>query len=95
MIAAATQFGHETSLPSLWFYGDNDRVMPVATWRALFDHYTNAGGHVELVDFGTFDTNAHRFLNARETLPIWAPRVDAFLGRIDMPSAVVYPEYLK
>jgi dienelactone hydrolase len=95
MIGAAARFGHETVLPSLWFYGDNDSVMPVATWREVFAHFTSAGGHADLMDFGTFGTNAHHFLNARETLPVWAPRVDAFLARIGMPWAVVYPDYLK
>jgi len=94
MINAAGQFGRETSLPSLWFYGDNDSVMPVATWRQVFDHYKAAGGRGELVDVGKFGSDSHQILSSPDSLPIWAPRIDAFLGRIGLPSAIVNPDFL-
>ncbi len=94
MARAAGQLAARTSLPSLWFYGDNDTVMPVATWRAVFGQYTRAGGRAELVAFGAFGSDSHNVLSFPESLPLWAPRVDAFLARIGMPSAPVYPDYL-
>jgi len=98
MAAAAGQLGARASLPSLWFYGDNDSVMPVATWRAVFGQYSRAngwaGGQAELVAFGAFGSDSHDVLSSPDSLPLWAPRVDAFLARIGMPSTPVYPDYL-
>jgi len=94
MAAAAGQLGARASLPSLWFYGDNDSVMPVATWRAVFGQYSRAngwaGGQAELVAFGAFGSDSHDVLSSPDSLPLWAPRVDAF----GMPSTPVYPDYL-
>lgn len=94
LISAAGQFGARTSLPSLWFYGDNDSLMPVSTWQSVFDRYKHAGARAELVDIGRFKDDSHQFLSSPESLPLWAPKVDAFLARIGMPSATVYPDYL-
>jgi len=41
MISNAREFGTGAKYPSLWFYGDNDTVMPVATWRAVFAAYAH------------------------------------------------------
>ena len=94
MAAAAGQLGARTSLPSLWFYGDNDRIMPVATWRAVFGQYSRASGQAELVALGAFGSDSHDMLSFLESLPLWMPKVDAFLARIGMPSTPVYPDYL-
>lgn len=94
MAAAAGQLGAKTSLPSLWFYGENDSIMPVATWRAVFDSYTKAGARAELVDFGTYGSDSHQLLSFAESMPVWTPKVDAFLARIGLPSTIMYPQYL-
>jgi dienelactone hydrolase len=94
IVAAAGILGAEAKLPSLWFYGDNDSVMPSATWRAVFDRYTRAGGRAELVAIGAYGEDSHQFLSFPESLPLWAPKADAFLSRIGLPGAPVRPEYL-
>jgi dienelactone hydrolase len=94
MAAAAAQLGARTRLASLWFFGDNDTVMPVPTWRAMFEAYTRAGGRAELVDVGPYKNDSHQFLSFPESLPLWAPKVDAFLQRIGLPASVVFPDYL-
>ncbi len=94
MVAAAARFGARTSLPSLWFYGDNDHVMPKATWQAMYGRYQQAGGHGELVAFGSYGADSHQLLSFSDTLPLWTPRVDAFLARIGLPATVVNPDYL-
>jgi dienelactone hydrolase len=94
MITAAGQMGSRTALPSLWFYGDNDKVMPTGTWRAVYDSYTKAGGQAKLVDFGPYKDDSHQLLSSPESLPLWAPEVDAFLGQLGLPAKVVHPEYL-
>ena len=94
LVSAAGQLGARTSLPSLWFYGDNDSLMPVSTWQSVCDRYKRAGARAELVDIGRFKDDSHQFLSSPASLPLWAPKVDAFLARIGMPSATVYPDYL-
>jgi len=72
LIAAAGYFGAHTKVPSIWFYGDNDQLFPVATWRGMYERYTKAGGHAELVAYGAFMTDSHQMLSFPEGLPIWA-----------------------
>lgn len=94
MATAAAQMGARTPLPSLWFYGDNDSVMPVATWRAVYDHYRAAGGRAELVAFGPYGSDSHQILSDPRSLPFWAPKLDVFLAKVGLPSATTYPQYL-
>jgi dienelactone hydrolase len=94
LIATARLFGGRTRTPSIWFYGDNDRLFAPATWRAMYARYNAAGGKAELVAFGRFRDDAHQMLSYRNGLEIWTPKVDAFLGQIGLPHAAVYPQYL-
>ena len=92
LIAAAGQLAKRTVLPSLWFYGENDTLMPTATWHGVFDRY--AGTRAELVDIGSFGKDSHQFLGSPDSLPLWTPKLDAFLAGVGMPSSEVYPGYL-
>jgi dienelactone hydrolase len=94
MISGARQFGAGAKYPSLWFYGENDSVMPVATWHDVFSAYSNGSKRAELVAVGRFMQDSHQILSFPEGLTIWTPRVDAFLARIGLPSAMTHPEYL-
>ena len=94
MISNAREFGARAKYPSLWFYGDNDTVMPVATWRGVFAAYANGSKAAELVPVGRFMADSHQLLSFSKGLPIWTPRVDAFLTRIGLPSSMIHPEYL-
>jgi dienelactone hydrolase len=92
--AGTAAFGARTRVPSIWFYGENDPYFSVPVWRSMYAHYTLNGGRAELVDIGVFMNSSHNFLSYAEALPLWVPRVDAFLADIGMPSAVVDPWYL-
>ena len=94
LIAAAGYLGAHTSLPSIWFYGDNDKVFGPATWRAMYERYTKAGGHAELVPIGNFLNDAHELLSFPESIPIWTPKVDRFLLGIGLPGTPVFPQYM-
>jgi dienelactone hydrolase len=94
LAAAAGQFGAHTSVPSIWFYGDNDKIFPTSTWRAMYDSYVAAWGPAELVAYGKFMTDSHNMLGHQEGLDIWTPKVDAFLRKVGLPSKLVHPEYL-
>jgi dienelactone hydrolase len=90
----AARFGGRTTVPSIWFYGDNDKLFAPAIWRAMYGRYTAAGGKAELVAYGTFGEDAHQMLSSGEGLHIWAPKVDAFLTRAGLPGKLLYPAYV-
>jgi dienelactone hydrolase len=94
LIDAAGRLGGRTRIPSLWFFGDNDRLFPVATWRAMYKRYTQAGGPAELVAYGVFGTDSHNMLGSGEALNIWVPRVDTFLEKLGLPGKLIHPEYM-
>lgn len=94
LIIAADRFGAQTRVRSIWFYGDNDRLFPESTWRSMYARYTAEGGQAELVAYGRFLDDAHMMLGHPEGLPIWVPRVDAFLSRIGLPAKPIFPGYL-
>jgi dienelactone hydrolase len=94
LIAAAGIFGAHTKIPSLWFYGENDRLFPTNTWRSMYDRYVQNGGRAELVNVGVFMANSHQFLAFPESLPLWVPKIDAFLKQMGMPSTYVNAGYL-
>jgi len=62
----AAIFGARTGIPSIWFYGDNDKIFPESTWRAMYARYTAAGARAELVAFGDFMDDAHQLLSHAE-----------------------------
>lgn len=94
LAVVAGYYGQQTHVPSIWFYGDNDAVFAQSVWRPMYDSYNGPGHEVELVAYGNFQKDAHNFLGHIEALPIWTPRVDAFLKRIGLPGTSLYPKYL-
>jgi hypothetical protein len=41
-------------------YGDNDQTFSSATWKGMYAHFTAAGGHAQLVDYGDFQKDARQ-----------------------------------
>ncbi|MBA3592553.1 MAG: alpha/beta hydrolase [Pseudomonadota bacterium] len=83
---AAADYGKETSLPSLWFYGDNDSYFNTDTFQAMFARYNAAGGKAKLVAFGKFGSDAHSMFGSRAGAPIWQPEVTRLLAAVGLPS---------
>jgi dienelactone hydrolase len=94
LLTGAGQFGAHTKIPSIWFFGENDKTFATATWQGMFRQYNAAGAPSELVDIGTFMDDAHTFTASGAALPRWVPKLDAFLAKIGMPSQLVLPIYL-
>jgi len=94
LITAAGELGAHTRVPSIWFYGDNDQIFSSATWKGMYAHYTGAGGHAQLVDYGSFQQDAHAMTASGAGLPLWIAKADAFLASIGMPGSEVNQEYL-
>jgi dienelactone hydrolase len=94
LINAAGELGAHSKLPSIWFFGDNDKVFSRDTWHAMYERYVSAGGSAELIAYGSFGTDSHNMLGSAEALPMWVPKLDAFLARIGMRHTDVNPEYM-
>jgi dienelactone hydrolase len=94
LVKAAGKLGTRVSIPSIWFFGDNDALFAPQVWHAMYNHYTAEGAPAELVAYGTFGTNSHNLLGSGEGLHLWVPKLDAFLTRLNMPGALLYSEYL-
>lgn len=90
LIRAIGDYGADTRLPSLWFYGDNDSYFPPFVWRGAHARYTQAGGRADLVAFGDFGSDAHGLFGSRAGLAVWLPRVLAALEAAGLPAQVVH-----
>jgi dienelactone hydrolase len=94
LVAAAAQLGTHATQPSIWFWGDNDKIFSNPTWHSMYDRYRAAGGEAELVAYGSFMSNSHNLIGYPEGLRIFAPKLDAFLARVGLPSRNLYPQYV-
>ena len=91
---ALKHYAQATKLPSLWLYGENDSKFSTPVWHAMFESYVEAGGRAELADLGKFMPDTHNMMGYPEGQAVWAPKVDAFLGRIGLPNHATNPGYL-
>jgi len=93
LIAAIAAYGAGTpaTLPSLWFYGDNDSYFPPRVFHGAYEGYVRAGGHADLVAFGEFGSDAHTLFASRAGLPVWLPRVMAAMAAAGLPVARLQP----
>lgn len=87
---AMRDYGADTRIPSLWFYGDNDEFFDVGTWQEMFKAYTDAGGPARMVAFGKFRDNSHAMFGSGAGLWIWVPEVRNFFHELGLPFDVKY-----
>lgn len=87
---AFTDFGARARVPSLWFYGSNDRVFDAALVATLYRAYTASGGLAARVDYGPYKDNAHGLVGDRDAVAVWWPATARFLREIGMPDTVRY-----
>jgi dienelactone hydrolase len=87
---AMRDYGADTRVPSLWFYGDNDEFFSVDTWQEMFTGYTAAGGPARMVAFGKFRDNSHAMFASGAGIQIWLPEVRTFFQQLGLPFDVKY-----
>ena len=88
LVTAFASYGAKTSLPSLWFYGQNDSFFDPALAQRLQLAYQSAGGASQLIAYGAFKTDAHGMIGSRDGVSVWLPEVERFLNSVGMPSEV-------
>lgn len=92
---AAASYGGQTTLPSLWLYGDNDSYFSPDTFRAMHSAYARAGGAARLLAYGRFGADSHKLFSAEEGRVTWEAPLDEFLAAAGLPSTVVRPEFAR
>lgn len=89
LVDAFADYGKRSSLPSIWFYGQNDSYFNHDVASRLYNAYVGSGGHAQLVAYGAFKQDAHNLLGSRDGVKIWWPETEKFLRRIGMPTEQV------
>lgn len=89
LLSAARSYGARSTIPTLWFYGDNDSHFPPALWREMLERYTAGGGQAQLVAFGRWGSDAHKLFPSAAGVSVWLPEVERFLASLGMPHAPV------
>ncbi len=91
LVDAFAAYGKESSLPTLWFYGDNDSYWGPELPKKMHAAYLAAGGKARLVSFGVFsDGDAHNMISSARGVDIWLPETEKFLGEIGMPTKEIF-----
>jgi dienelactone hydrolase len=88
LVTAFASYGAATSLPSLWFYGENDSFFDQPLAQRLQQAYQAAGGPSQLIAYGPFKNDAHGMVGSRDGVAVWLPEVERFLKGIGMPTDV-------
>lgn len=83
---AAGQYGSATTVPSLWFYGDNDSYFSTSTYTDMLARYNADSAKARLVAFGVYGSDAHSMFGPVDGQRIWQPEVTRFLAQIGLPS---------
>jgi dienelactone hydrolase len=86
LIKAAGSYGAKSTLPGLWFYGENDSYFNHALAQQMQAAYQAGGGAAQLVAYGSFKRDAHGMVGSRDGVPIWLPETERFLNSIGMPA---------
>lgn len=90
LVGAFKDFGARTTVPSIWFYGENDKLFGPQLAASMYAAYTKAGGKAQLVAYGPFKNNAHGMSASRDGVAIWLPEAERFLKSVDMPTEIHY-----
>lgn len=88
LVTAFGSYGAKSSLPSLWFYGENDTFFDHPLAQRLQQAYQAAGGRSQLVAYGPFKNDAHGMIGSRDGVSVWLPEVERFLKSVGMPTEV-------
>ena len=86
LIAAFRDYGAHTTVPSLWFYGENDRHFPPTLVQRMYRAYVAAGGPARLIAYGPYRDDAHGMGASWGGVSIWWPATARFLRAIGMPT---------
>ncbi len=86
LVKAFANYGAQTKVPSLWFYGANDSYFNPQLAAQMYRAYVAAGGSAKLIAYGAFGSDAHGMSGSSEGVKIWWPETEKFLKEIGLPT---------
>lgn len=89
LVKAFAEFGARSALPSIWFYGENDKHFGPDLAARMHEAYVQSGGDARLVAYGPFKRDAHGMSGSRDGVQIWWPETERFLQQIGLPTEQV------
>jgi dienelactone hydrolase len=88
MVLAFQRFGASAQVPSLWFYGQNDRFFDATLVQKIHNAYLTGaksnGPGAKLVSFA-FGQDSHGMVEYSGGVKFWWPTLEAELKRIGLP----------
>lgn len=86
LIDAFSTFGTKATVPSLWFYGQNDSHFGPEIASKLHQAFVSSGGQAKLIAYGAFKNDAHGMSSSRDGVGIWWSETEKFLQALGMPT---------
>lgn len=93
LINVSKKFGVETAVPTIWFYGDNDKLFNRYISDRMFANYVKGNPNSRFIPFGNFGADAHLLFMDPAGRPIWDPFLTQFLYDVQAPYKTIRPEY--
>jgi len=76
----SSSYGRQVRIPMLWLYAENDKVIPIATGKRMYEAFTAAGGHAQFSVVPPIGTDGHKLLSS-PYLSVSMPYLDSFLAQ--------------
>jgi dienelactone hydrolase len=86
LVAAMTNFGSRTQVPTLWLYAENDSLFPPAVVARMHAAYSDAGGAAKLWMFPPILNDGHNLFADFGGRVKWLRALDRFLKANRMPN---------
>jgi dienelactone hydrolase len=82
--------GAATHVPTLWLYAKNDSLFAPKYVAMMHDAFTSSGAEAEMPGIGKSGDDGHYLFS--ESVELWAPLVEDFLRRHNLPWQDLDPE---
>jgi dienelactone hydrolase len=93
MIDASKTFGRQTTVASIWFYGDNDSLFNRYVSDRMFANYARGNPNSRFIPYGNFSTDAHLLFMDPNGRVVWEPFLTQFLYDVQAPYKAINPPY--
>ena len=93
MIDASKKFGAQTTVASIWFYGNNDSLFNRYVSDRMFSNYARGNPNSRFIPFGNFSTDAHLLFMDPKGRAVWEPFLTQFLHDVQAPYKAINPPY--
>ena len=93
MIDVSKKFGAQTTVASIWFYGDNDSLFNRYVSDKMFANYARGNPNSRFIPYGNFSTDAHALFIDPNGRTLWEPFLTQFLHDVQAPYKAINPPY--